>query len=549
MNGHWVIVVLVGCATAFILGVPGFNRPTWARSFTTAGRYYTGAAMHAGIYALLLLIFYAVTRRAMRGYDGDWNSDTAKNFTLLIAVLLTVALRMVLPFSRRLRDSLQRMCGVTDQAGRFAAFLAGSSIAALPAVRAKASTMLSNRGIGTAESWIEPARPAYARLLQTTTLFLQLREWEDGADVRRFSGFVKEASNEFDQLRRRFDRLLVRAARARSSIDRIGTLKVLYSHHVAHCDVVDENVESFDEHLRRLIKDGIADLCEDIAVFHRDACLLAARGIMTVAPTRAARDRFIAGLGITPSTVRTPGAYAALGAAAVLLYVGACLFFLILPRQNPDIPQSVVNIIITVNVLGSLAIAILPKSRWGFATAGLHQKTPLPFLVGAGVCAVLFAVGVNLAAGAAVLGNWSGAMRRLHEGAPYLPSQFLTSATIVWLTQDHRWAHVASGHLRRLRDALTLAPVWMVAGAVAELLQASPTHSFALGRVIGAFVFGAIVGYVVPGSVRHDVLGAGIRRFDLPLSDFDGPAAAEEPAPWATPARSNSLQPQRQAVG
>lgn len=549
MTGHWIVVVLVGCLTGLLLGLLGFNRPTWSRSFTTAGRYGVAVSVHSGIYALLLFILYAAVRRGMRDSVANWEGDAAKDTALELAVLLTIALRLFMPFARRLRDAMHRMCGITDQANRFAKFLAESKIEASADVRAKALAMLSNRSIGTEETWIAPAKPVYACLLRTTTLFLQLRDWEDGVDVRRFSGFVKEASNEFDQLRRRFDRLIVRAARARSSIDRVGTVKLLHSQHTAGSGVAEKDVEQFDEHLRRLVTDGVADICEDITVFHRDACLLAARGVMVVAPTRASRDRCIVGLGFTPSVNRTPSAYATLGYAAVLLYVGACLFFLILPRQTHAIAQAVVNVVITVNVLGSLAIAILPKSRWGFATTGLHQKTPLPFLFAASVCSVLFAVGVNLAAGAAVLGGWAGAMQRLTEAAAYLPSQFFTTATIVWLTQDHRWADLSSSRMRRLRDALTLAAVWVAATAVSQLFLPAASRSSPIGQLIGACIFGAVIGFVVPGSVRREPLRPESTGFDLPLSDFELGRAPVDPALRTARSRPQMRPAEHQVIG
>jgi hypothetical protein len=223
----------------------------------------------------------------------------------------------------------------------------------------------------------------------------------------------------------------------------------------------------------------------------------------------------------------------------VLLYVGFWLFFHILPagdRRGGGMGLNSMVLVITLNALGALAIAIIPKRLWGFANAGLHPKTPLAFVFGAGVCAVLFAAVVNLAAGALVIGGWSGAWERLARGAPFLSLPFFIAATTAWLVQDHRWMHIGSARTRRLLDAATLASAWVAASLIARMIRAQDFEAFVaslegarLLRMLAGGIFGALIGYAIPAAVRDD-------RIRLA-------AAGRRPAPSSTSLSPQGAQP------
>jgi len=264
--------------------------------------------------------------------------------------------------------------------------------------------------------------------------------------------------------------------------------------------------------------------------------------ISAASRSNSLRDKAISRLGFAARRGETPNAYGILLHAAVLLYVGIWLIFLILPAQDNNIGVSPLVAVITINVLGALAIAILPKRRWGFANAGLRQKTPVPFVIGAGACAVLFAVCVNLFAGSLLLGGWEGALKRLSDGAPYLHSPFFTAATVAWLVQDHRWIGTASARRRRLLDAATLGAMWFVSTLIARVLLADNAEAFfgwqmPVSMLIG-FAFGAVLGYSIPGSVRDERCRPSAAAFTLPLSDFQASSVIPQGAEPATPVPS-----------
>ncbi|CAG1016561.1 hypothetical protein BURC_01392 [Burkholderiaceae bacterium] len=560
MNELWIVSVVFALTTTALLAWVGFNRPSWTRTYTTAVRYRFAVVAHIALYIVFLLVVYALLRRVAVAYEAV---DPALRSSLMwLALVITACVRSVVPLSSRWRAWFHRMAGIPHQAGRFAKFLAETELEADEEIRTQAQAMLLSRGVDAEHDWLPLAQPMHRNLLKATQLFIQLRTWTDDS---RYSGFAHEVKNELDHLRQRFDRLSFQVSRTLASIERLGELKRLFSERSAERpgtvgedgDAASDRLDrEFDDHLRRLAGDMIADACEDVSLFYREACMLAARGVMATEATRKGRDRAIARLGFKPRQREARSPFGVLLNAAVLLYVGLWIFFLILPAEAPTVggagagePQDPVSLgqriaIITVNVLGALAIAIVPKRRWGFANAGLHQKTPVAFVVAAGTCAVLFAMLVNLAAGALLHGGWDGALRRLFEGAPYLHSAFLTAAAVAWLVQDHRWLGAKSARERHLRDAATFGSVWFVSSLMAQLiLSGASMDAFmqwqTLAFATGGFVFGAVMGYAIPESVRDERLRRPGPAFALPLSDFDAgslPPRASLPAA-RTPAR------------
>lgn len=576
MNELWIVSVVFALTTTALLAWVGFNRPSWTRTYTTAARYRFAVAAHIALYIVVLLLVYAILRRAAAAYEAV--DPELPSALMWLALVITVCLRSVVPLSSRWRAWFHRVAGIPHQAGRFAKFLAETELEANEAIKAQAQAMLLSRGIDAEHDWLPLAQPMHRNLLKATQLFIQMRTW---AEDSRFCGFAHEAKNELDHLRQRFDRLSFQVSRTLASIERLGELKHLFSERSAERpgvagatgDAASDRLDrQFDDHLRRLAGDMIADACEDVSLFYREACVLAARGVMATEATRRGRDRAIARLGFKPRQREARSPFGVLLNAAVLLYVGLWIFFLILPAEAPSVgatadagagmgePQDSVSVgqriaIITVNVLGALAIAILPKRHWGFANAGLHQRTPVEFVVAAGVCAVLFSIVVNLAAGALLYGGWDGAWRRLIEGSAYLHSAFLTAATVAWLVQDHRWLGAKSARERHLRDAATFGSVWFVSSLMAQLiLSGAGMDTFlqwqTLAIAFGGFVFGAVMGYAIPESVRDERLRRPSPAFALPLSDFDTgivPPRASLPTP-RTPARAEPASHHRAAA-
>ena len=544
MTGSEYFTLTSAAAMTALMALVGFNRPTWSRSYTTAARYRTALGAHVALYLLFLLALYALLARLAIDPDADAPAD--RSWVIWLSLAAVICVRCIAPIAGRLRQWVHRLGDIPYGAERFAKFLGETEFNAPENVHAQASALLAARGIDADRDWLPLAQPMHRLLRRTTELFIQLRAWEDAP---KLAGFSREARNELFRLRQRFDRLTFRVSRALASIEQLGEIKQVFSERSSDC-------LELDNRLRKLVSDTIADVCDDIGLFYRDTCVLTARGVMATRSTRRGRDEAISALGFTPRTRRRSSPYRALVHAAGLLYAGLWIFFLVMPSARPprgeDLPVGQRIPVITLIVLGALAVSIVPKLRWGFANGGLRRRTPWAFVVLAGACAVAFSVLVNLAAGALFLGGIEGAQLRLAAGAPYLHSGFFTAATMAWLVQDHRWMDVDSARAQRLGDAAVLGLAWLVASLIAIFLLWRSMAGFfnwtTLAIAAGGFVFGAVIGYVVPHRVRNN----GLQRPNaslLPVSDFvDLPGKAPAQGVPIASARSSAVRESAEEV-
>jgi hypothetical protein len=165
------------------------------------------------LYLLLLVVVYAVLRWGFAVYARVDASTTEQppGALIWIAAALTLCVQAVPALSAHLRAWLQRMAGIPGHAQRLATLLADAEFEATASDREIARRMLLSRGVDGECDEFPLAQPAHRLLFKAAELFVQLRHWEDEP---RFSRFVFEARNDFDLLRRRFDRLSFRVSRA-----------------------------------------------------------------------------------------------------------------------------------------------------------------------------------------------------------------------------------------------------------------------------------------------------------------------------------------------
>jgi hypothetical protein len=492
MDETWIAALIGSCTIVTAFAMIGFNQPSWSRTYTSLARFRFASLAHVGLYLLLLAIFYALLRRGFSAVRVD---------TLWLALVLTLVVRSIGPLSRRIRRWTHGLAGIPESAQRLALELAGADLKASDSIRHEARDVLMKRGVDVTCEWVPIVQPVQNLVFKATTLFIQLRGWEDDPKYARFAA---ETRHEIDHLRRRFDQMSFRVSRVLATIERLGELRHLYS----EAEHPAERTERFDELLRDAVGDLITDSCEEIDAFHEDACLLAARGALATRWWKRGRDALLASLGFQRRPQEPQRVYAILGWTAGLLLCGMWIYFTLLPSDDSDLTFKERILIVTLIVFGAFAIAIVPKLRWGFANGGLHGRTPVAFVVGAGVAAMLFAVIVNSIAGAILIGGLNGVLTRLQIGSAFLPAAFFTASTMAMLVQDHQWRSIASSQMRRLRDGVTLGAVWLATSGLALVLRAEihdisyPEPSHALVVTAVAFVFGGILGYSIPEAVR-----------------------------------------------
>ncbi|MBB5471126.1 hypothetical protein HDG32_007282 [Paraburkholderia sp. CI2] len=493
-NISWASELGFAALPVALLAWNRFNVPSWSRTYTSAAQYRGALAAHVILYVLVLVLVCAVLKRNFGGVGTIW-------FGLGITLLLC----MVGPVGRAPRMWLHRLACIPSKAHSLGKELALAKFTIAKSLQEEVRSILNERGLEKSNDWSELQVPMQ-RLMQATALFVELGRWETSS---HFKHFFREADNDFYALRRRFDQLSIKTPRMFATIDRIGEMLLVVR---TSGGTVDMRIwDDLDGISRKVVGDLITDACKDIADFYDEACLLAARGALSTQSTGKSREKLLRGLGFEYVYVKKPTAYGILAKAAALLYIGIWIIFLALPDQialeNGDISIGAKVSMITVIVTGAFAVTVFAKRHWGFATSGLANRTPIGFLVGAGICAALFSVLVNLATGAILIGGWSGAILRLTNGLPYLHASTATAVVVAWLVQDHRWRGTVSERLRRLRDAAVLGSAWFLSSIVSSFLiylirHEHPTLHAVVWMPVAGLVFGYVLGYSVPESIR-----------------------------------------------
>lgn len=516
-----LFALMVAFTTCAFYAAVAFNCPSWARSYTTAARYTAALSAYVIVYWLTfaLAVTLAMAIAAVSS-DDPGSADQSTQVGLVYgALLLTFCARGLLA---RPRSWLHSLAGVPSYATRLSVTLGSGDFVPNESVLQEARALLRSRGIECESDWLPPARPAYQQLLRATALFIQLRAWEDD---RQFSHFVCKIQNEFNVLRRRFERLSFRVARTLIVMERLGEVRYRSidpaTSRILTLDESDGMIRlknaadapgqgsssppgsEVDVLMRKIIMDLITEVCEDIRYFYEDACLLAVRGILATQRRRAGRKACAEKLGFLASHPFPNMGYGVLVPTALLLYCGVSLIFLVLPTIHVvDLSRAAAIAIVSLTTFGAMAVAIVPKLRWGFANTGLRNRTPVAFVLGAGGAAALLDALIQLMAGAVInSGGLTGGLHRLLLSCPWLPGYFATGASVAWLVQDTRWLSTSRDLRRRLYDALVLGSVW-IAGTVAGNVILNRLDLDLLTTLVASFLFGGVVGYLIPETVR-----------------------------------------------
>lgn len=516
MDDAWLASIMLTAVVVAVFAGLGFNRPSWVRSFTSPSRYRVAASAYIVVCLALMTLVYLVLLVAMWMPSRTWAWSIGAQWA---AMVLTLGLQSTAVWHNGPRSWLQRLAGIPQEAYGLAKQLADSACVVAPVLQEEVRTLLLSRGIDSDRDWLPLAQPAHRLLVQMTALFLQVRDWERQP---AFRVFCMEAKHDLNTMRQRFDRLTFRVSRAFESIEKLGEMRHLVG---VQCGLAPrtlapgqagalgdgERDDDIDSLMRRLVSQMIADICEDIVIFHRDVCLITARGLLMTSRNHKQLDAAACGLGLHLDQPRPKRGYGALALTMLALYFGISVQSAQLASSGVEMSASMRAFLITVNVSAALVFAIVPKMHWGFANSGLMRKTPFGFVLGAGVAAALFAAGVNMVVGAIQYGGWSGAMTRLVRGAIYLHMPFLTAFTMAWLVQDHRWGDVGSGRMRRGLDGLVLSAVWLPAWWCARMLRVLVVQSGAWQDLLTQqalfsgmtwALMGAAIGYLLPESVR-----------------------------------------------
>jgi len=507
MNEHFWLALAFAAAFTSLFAMLGFNRPSWLRTYTTAARYVEAAVVHMCAYVLLMALVCAVLNALKVRLGLDDRGTIAVEIALFVALVVRG-----LPWTAsRIRAWAHRVAGTPAAGHAYAAALANAGFEPPEQARAQALQILRSRGIDVTQDGLPPARPVLQTAQELTALFVQLRDWEQD---RRFRSFLVETGNDFHRLRQGFDRVLLQAARSLATIQKIATLHQLV---VAEREA-DHGHREASTLVKTIVERIAYDMCEELHQFHREAKEFAARGVMASCWTSRSRSSALARLGFQPGDYEPRRSYGMVVLNLALLLFFACWIFVVLRGSSStgNLDVGVQILLVTLLVASSIGLAAYPIRHWAIANAGIRRRTPVLFVVGTGVAAVLVSIVLSVVVGAVLVGGREGAGVALRATVFMLHSMAMTSMAIAWLAQDHRWGHERDEDHRRVFDGAAFAAVWMVSTVVWASLVSSAGVTGALGLspqpltgmdilfdLLFAVVIGGPIGYFLPSSVRR----------------------------------------------
>ncbi len=487
MNAESLIQAILAGMVVTTAASVGFNQPSWLRTYTTKFLYRSAKVVHALIYLFLLGLFAIASRRAGLGRD----------FAILVGMVAVLAIRGLPLVARRLRALSLRVAQTPDRGFIYARSLTEAQVGPSEPRVEEAKVLLQTNGIYVSKN-IEPLRPVYQLLMKIAVVYLNLRRWESERKYQRFMG---EALNDFNLLRADFDRATVRAARGIAMIERFGEVGLLAAGGADGAQL--------DSLLRRMMKDTVSELCDDLSRFHYQLCLFATRGVMSTRASGSSRMQVLESLGfVKPPQEPVDGHGVLLLQGGLFVYFGCLVYAHFYPNNGGAIGNGALILLYSLISTAAFSLAIVPKTRWGFANAGLVPRTPFRFVIGSGLVSLVVAFLLMVAFGGALAHGWSGSLLLLRQNALWLPiSSFLTTSTMAWLIQDHRWSNVAHARSRKLRDGAVLGGVWMVgtlAGMLllddprfADLLQIEQQPFKPVALLFSLFMGGVVGGFAV----------------------------------------------------
>lgn len=533
IHSPWYVGFVLGSIIVATMASMRFNRPSWQRSYTTSFRYHLALALFLILQITVYYVLCSITRHAVLNFgnfEAEDRSVVMLGSPILIALVVGLLLPLVRPYERWPRAKLLSVAGIPGEGEQLAILLEGAPFAASEAVLAEAKSSMVRRGLDPDHRWLAPAEPVKQLLVKAAVVFLQLRSWESNP---RYKHFFAEARISFDNLRQRFDQLSLKVSRTFSDIERIGEVSYLLS--TSHAEPASEQAltsSSADRQIplegstasggegiiKKIVEDLLSDLHEDVATLFKDFCRFIARAVLTCEFTERMRTQRLRELGFQLETRGVAGSFNALFYAGAVILFGLWLFFAAFATgaDHPsEVPIPLLVVMITAIQVGALTVAIVPKVFWKFANSGLSGRTPVGFVVGAGLAAVVVSSCLNLVVGFLVLKGWDGAWLRLQHTYPWVLSAFSTAATTAYLVQDQRWAGVGSIKRQRMLDALVMGVVMCLASLAVRFwfFEFSPdqrdhTQDFDVSirlmvSLIFSFLLGGLIGYIVPGAFRE----------------------------------------------
>jgi hypothetical protein len=250
----------------------------------------------------------------------------------------------------------------------------------------------------------------------------------------------------------------------------------------------------------------LADIRVDIEFLYEYICLLIARGVLTNEKTENGRCWQLRNFGFLlekPSGTLTWIFPAAFGVVFCVMFLTYAVLGTGETGESALSRAPMIVMIGTMQVV-ALIVAIVPKQYTGFANIDIDGRTPIKFIVVAGVAAFVLALPVSLLFRSFITLSLGAAFDGMLSAMPWMVMPAATAMATAYLIQDNRWHSIRSQLWRRMLDAVFMGISLGLAGEVVRGLFMLMESAYVpdANRIFVAMILGVIIGLLVPHSIR-----------------------------------------------
>lgn len=211
--------LILGALLIVIYATERFNTPRTNRASTTAGRYYSAAAIYLLIYLLTFYVFSKYPQMLKVLIDDSEvqqrlalaNGSNTPVLVAMIFSLLVPKIPLVSELDLRLRMFLHRLASIPYEAIRMSKEVQGMHYEIPASLTPELLHEMEERNFPVQADSPESADPIVRNWMNIAALILQLRHWER---MHPFAAFMQERSGQLQRIHERYHRLCASATSA-----------------------------------------------------------------------------------------------------------------------------------------------------------------------------------------------------------------------------------------------------------------------------------------------------------------------------------------------
>jgi hypothetical protein len=475
-----------------------FNTPPSNRSSTTAARYFAGLFLYClvtiSIYALLVAFPHLLEFSLYKNAIGTL--PTQVSLPLLVALLLTALLPRI-PFlnsaDRWVFDQLKYMSSIPAEVLRLSAELRKDELKVSPAEQQAVRQLLENDGFDPRDVKFQDDMSPAGMWTRLAILFQKIEPWKSD---RKMAGYIAASQSELQNLRDRKQSLSSKAKTCFHLVNEDIEGGAIGKTHQA----TNRYKEDFTEHVQRLTQDTFDFI---------------ARGVLRVDLTDSAREHRLKGMGFSipwPDQFSLNELLLLFSLVCIIMLSGFVLFGSAF--SNVSFGAMLIRAIM-ISVIYSVAVAcaVLPKSKWSFATAEGGQVRPIGFYLVAGLISALISHVISLVFNTILMQRLDWAWQRSLLTYPWLLVSFATALITAVMVDNRQWPSLSTMRQRLLEGAgegtlmfgvTALTYRWLSERLNVDFKGVNLKYlDYELPKPIIMLVMAAVIGFVIGFFIPH----------------------------------------------